>query len=279
MKEWTECRRAHYALALSMIRKKCVYRFSEKICSNKRISAGIRFQRKVIPLWSAEDGIYAGRRATRTSEWELSYSRISRTIDLSLPCAGSPLWNLLRCRRRDPIADNVSFWFYGARLARLDRRAAAWNVAALYSGCAASRESAVRGLVASTAANRLLMWSNVCRALERQLESLSPKAKAFGSTIGPSHACDHAGNIMRKARSGLFALVFSSKSMSRAPKAMFCSGSRRLEALSTQGDRHRSGERPGVGAGMADWEQSLLLMATASSVRSRSTGFYVAKTS
>src|SRR5258705_11731663 len=67
-------------------------------------------QRKVIPLWSAEDAS-AGRRETRT-RMELSYSQNLEDYHLSLAFAGQTTGTYIDVGAGHPIADNVSFWFY-----------------------------------------------------------------------------------------------------------------------------------------------------------------------
>src|SRR6267378_8354075 len=67
-------------------------------------------QRKVIPLWSAEDAS-AGRRETRT-RMELSYSQNLEDYHLSLAFAGQQTGTYIDVGGGHPVADNVSFWFY-----------------------------------------------------------------------------------------------------------------------------------------------------------------------
>jgi len=172
---------------------------------------------------------------------ELSYSQNLEDYHLSLAFRGTDHWGPISMSAQGiRLPTNVSFWFYER----------GWHgivvepqpeLAALYQRLR-PRDLAVRDLVGRPLRPKSTsMWSNVCHGLSTTVEYLAQKAKSLWRRLSDrSHACDHAGKIMRKARSGLYRLPQNR----RRGRRRRCSVRRRLEALSTQGHRHRSGDAP-----------------------------------
>src|SRR5258705_9712805 len=133
-------------------------------------------QRKVIPLWSAEDAS-AGRRETRT-RMELSFSQNLEDYHLSLACAGQTTGTYIDVGAGHPIADNVSFWFYerGWHGIVVDPQP---ELAALYQRLR-PRDLAVRGLVGRHCGEIDFHVVERLHGLSTTVESLAQKAKAFG---------------------------------------------------------------------------------------------------
>ena len=150
---------------------------------------------------------------------ELSYSQNLEDYHLSLAFAGQTTGTYIDVGAGHPIADNVSFWFYER----------GWHgivvepqpeLAALYQRLR-PRDLAVRGLVGRHCGEIDFHVVERLHGLSTTVEYLAQKAKAFG--VDYQTVRMPVTTLANYAKGTIWALSTSSKSTSRAPKAMFCS--------------------------------------------------------